>query len=46
MRVLSSFADRQGFESGVRGKGLRCLEAKRLCANPFLKKTEKDFLAK
>ena len=41
--VLSFFADRQGFESGVRGKGLRYLETKRLCANIFLKKTEKDF---
>ena len=46
VQVLSSFADRQGFESSVRGKGLHCLEEKRLCANPFLKKTEKDFWAK
>ncbi|RVW83963.1 hypothetical protein CK203_047351 [Vitis vinifera] len=30
VRVLSSFADRQGFESGVRGKGLRHLETKSL----------------
>ena len=43
MQVLSSFADRQGFESVVWGKGLRHLEVERLCANPFLKKTKKDF---
>ena len=42
VRVLSSFADRQGFESGIRGKGLRHLEMKRLCVNLFLKKIEKD----
>ena len=45
MQVLSSFADRQGFD--VWGKGLRHLETKRLCvickcANLSLKKTEKD----
>ena len=43
VRVLYFFVDCQGFKSGVRGKGLRQQEAKRLCANPILKKTEKDF---
>ncbi|RVX22531.1 hypothetical protein CK203_012731 [Vitis vinifera] len=39
------FADRQGIESGVWRKGLRRLVAKRLRANHFLKKIEKDFWA-
>ena len=43
VRVLYFFVDCQGLKSGVRGKGLRQQEAKRLCANPILKKTEKDF---
>ena len=45
VRVLPFFVDRQGFENGVRGKGLCRQEAKWLCANPILKKTKKDFWA-
>ena len=45
MQVLSLLVDHQGFIRDVWGKGLRRQEAKWLCANFPLMKTEKDFWA-